>query len=91
MTANIARPETVSQFLIDAIAAMNYPIDDVNADTPLGSAGVDLESLAVAELAVRVEDEYGVKFGDEESETVAGMTVGELAQAIVSRLATTAA
>ena len=75
----------VRQFIIDAIADMNYPIDDVDADTPLGSAGVDLESLAVAELAVRVEDTYGVKFSDEEAEQMAAMTVGEFADAIIER------
>ena len=77
----------VRQFVIDAIAAMNYPVDDVDVDTPLGSAGIDLESLAVAELAVRVEDEYGVKFADEEAEEMAGMTVGEFAEAISARSA----
>jgi acyl carrier protein len=77
----------VRQFVIEAIAAMNYPVDDVDADTPLGSAGIDLESLAVAELAVRVEDEFGVKFADEEAEEMAGMTVGEFANAILARSA----
>jgi acyl carrier protein len=77
----------VRQFVIEAIAAMNYPVDDVNADTPLGSACIDLESLAVAELAVRVEDEFGVKFADEEAEEMAGMTVGEFANAILARSA----
>ncbi|WP_144119495.1 acyl carrier protein [Catellatospora sichuanensis] len=75
----------VRQFIIDAIADMNYPIDGVDADTPLGSAGVDLESLAVAELAVRVEDTYGVKFSDEEAEQMAAMTVGEFADAVRER------
>ena len=75
----------VRQFIINAIAEMNYPIDDVDADTPLGSAGVDLESLAVAELAVRVEDTYGVKFSDEEAEQMSAMTVGEFADAVVER------
>jgi len=42
---------------------------DVDGETTLGPAGLDLESLAVAELAVRVEDEYGVKFTDEEQES----------------------
>jgi len=77
----------IVQFVIDAIAEMNYPVDDVTVDTPLGSAGIDLESLAVAELAVRVEDEYGVKFADEEAEEMAGMTVGEFAEAVRSRSA----
>jgi acyl carrier protein len=75
----------VRQFVIDAIAEMNYPMDGVDADTPLGSAGVDLESLAVAELAVRVEDEYGVTFGDEEAEQMAAMTIGEFADAVIAR------
>ena len=75
----------VGQFIIDVIAEMNYPVDDVEADTPLGPAGVNLESLAVAELAVRVEDEYGVRFGDEEAEKMAGMTIGEFADEITAR------
>jgi acyl carrier protein len=75
----------VREFVIEAIAAMNYPVDGVDEATPLGSAGIDLESLAVAELAVRVEDEYGVKFADEEAEEMAGMTVGEFADAIKVR------
>jgi acyl carrier protein len=77
----------VRQFIIDAIRDMNYPVDGVDADTPLGPAGVDLESLAIAELAVRVEDEYGVKFGDDEAEQVSVMTIGELAEAISARQA----
>ncbi len=76
----------VREFVIEAIAAMNYPVDGVDADTPLGSAGIDLESLAVAELAVRVEDEYGVKFADDEAEEMAGMTVGQFADAIRARV-----
>ena len=75
----------VGQFIIDAIAEMNYPVDDVELDTPLGPAGVNLESLAFAELAVRVEDEYGVRFGDEEAEKMAGMTIGEFADEITAR------
>lgn len=77
----------VRQFILDAIEDMNYPMDDVDADTSLGSAGVALESLAVAELAVRVEDKFGVKFADEEAEEISALTIGELADLIVSRSA----
>jgi acyl carrier protein len=75
----------VRQFLIDAIAAMDYDTTGVNADTALGSAGIDMESLAIAELATQVEDEYKVKFTEEDTEVVAGMTVGELVDMIVQR------
>ncbi len=77
----------VQQFLISAIGEMNYPIDDITGDTPIGPAGADLESLAVAELAVRVEDEYGVRFADDESEQMATWTIGEFAAAISARAA----
>ena len=69
--------DEIRQFVLDSLTDMNYSIDGIDDDTTLGPAGADLESLALAELAVRVEDRFGVKFGDDESEALAGMTVGE--------------
>ena len=57
----------IRQFVLDSLREMNYDVDGIDDDTTLGPAGADLESLALAELAVRVEDRYGVKFSDEES------------------------
>ena len=65
---------------------MNYDVSTVDDDTTLGPAGLDLESLALAELAIRVEDTYGVKFAEEESEELAGMTVGEFTTAVAERI-----
>jgi acyl carrier protein len=81
----------IRQFVIDSLREMNYDVTGIDDDTTLGPAGADLESLALAELAVRVEDRYGVKFSDDESEALAGMTVGEFCAAVASRvdLATT--
>jgi acyl carrier protein len=76
----------IREFVIDALREMNYDVDDVDDDTTLGPAGVDLESLALAELAVRVEDRYGVKFDDDESEQLAAMTVGEFTGFVAARL-----
>jgi acyl carrier protein len=78
--------DEIHQFVLDSLADMNYSIDDIDDDTVLGPAGVDLESLALAELAVRVEDRFGVKFDDDESELLAGMTVGEFCRAVLPRL-----
>jgi acyl carrier protein len=75
----------VSQFVVEMIAAMNYDVEGVTEATPLGAAGIDLESLALAELAVRVEDEYQVKFAEDEMEAVAAMTLGELVEMITAR------
>jgi acyl carrier protein len=77
--------EQVRAFVLESLADMNYAVDDVNDDTPLGPAGVDLESLSIAEMGVRIEDEYGVKFGDDEVEKVAGLTVGEFVALVVER------
>ena len=82
--------DEIHRFLLDALQEMNYNIDDVDDDTPLGPAGVDLESLSIAELAVRVEDRFGARFNDEEAEKLVGMTFGELREAVADRIRSTA-
>ena len=79
--------DEVRAFVIEQLADMNYDIDDIDDDTTLGPSGVDLESLALADLAVRVEDRYGVKFADDESEKLALMTVGEFTTMVAERVA----
>ena len=83
--------DEIRQFVLDSLVEMNYSIDDIDNDTALGPSGADLESLALAELAVRVEDRYGVKFNDDEAEQLAGMTVGEFCEAVASRIEPAAA
>jgi|GEM_PF-823611 len=60
--------------------------DHVRFSWSLGPAGADLESLALAELVVRVEDHFGVKFDEDEVETLAGMTVGEFCRVVAPRI-----
>ena len=83
--------DEISQFVLDSLTDMNYSIDGIDDDTTLGPAGADLESLALAELAVRVEDKFGVRFDDDEAEQLAGMTVGEFCQAVEPRIASASA
>jgi acyl carrier protein len=78
--------DEIRQFVIESLKQMNYPVDDIDDDTTLGPSGVDLESLALAELAVQVEDQYGVKFDEDEAEQLAAMTVGEFTTAVAARL-----
>jgi acyl carrier protein len=79
--------DEIRQFVLDSLADMNYSTDGIDDDTTLGPAGADLESLALAELAVRVEDRFGVQFGDDESEALAGLTVGEFCTSVEQRIA----
>ena len=79
--------DQVRTFVVEQLADMNYDVDELDDDTTLGPSGVDLESLALADLAVRVEDRYGLKFADDESEKMALMTVGEFTTMVADRVA----
>lgn len=76
----------VREFVLETLQEMNYDIEGIDDDSTLGPAGVDLESLAMAELAVRVEDRFGVRFAEEESEDLALMTVGEFTRTVAERV-----
>jgi acyl carrier protein len=80
--------DEIRQFVLDSLAEMNYSTEDIDDDTVLGPAGADLESLALAELAVRVEDHFGMKFDDDEGEVLAGLTVGEFCRTVLPRVQT---
>ncbi|WP_405062100.1 acyl carrier protein [Kribbella sp. NBC_01505] len=79
--------DEVRDFVIAQLQDMNYDVEGIDDETTLGPAGVDLESLALADLSVRVEDKYGVRFSDDESEQLALMTVGEFTAEVAGRLA----
>ncbi len=78
--------EKVKEFVINALNEMNYDVSGVTGDTDLGPAGLDLESLALADLAVQVEDVFGVKFGLDEMESTAMMTLDEFAAEVAGRI-----
>ncbi len=79
--------EEIRKFVIESLSEMNYDVTGIDEDTTFGPAGADLESLALAELTVRVEERYGVRFEDDEAEALATSTVGELCAAVAARLA----
>ncbi|HWG63474.1 MAG TPA: acyl carrier protein [Streptosporangiaceae bacterium] len=82
--------DEIRQFVVEAVQAMNYDVSEVKGDTDLGPAGLDLESLAVADLAVQVEDKFGVRFTDEDTEQLALMTLDEFSAEVAKRVAVAA-
>jgi acyl carrier protein len=78
--------DEIHAFILESLREMNYDTAGVDGDTLLGPSGADLESLALAELSVRVEDRFGVRFADDEAEQLAAMTVGEFGAAVAARL-----
>ncbi len=81
----------VRDFVIDALADMNFETGEVTDATPLGEQGVELESLSFADLVMRLEEEYGVTYGDEEYESLPGMTLGGFVADVVRRIGSAAA
>ena len=77
--------DCIREFIIDSLRAMNYDVVGVDNDTELGPRGADLESLALAELAIRVEDRFAVKFGRDEAKELAVLTVGEFCEMVAAR------
>lgn len=77
----------VYQFLVEGLKNMNFDVSDVTEETKLGPGGLDLESLALADLAVQVEDTFSVKFELDEMESIAMLTLGQLAQEVVAKAA----
>ena len=79
--------DCIREFIIDSLRAMNYDVVGVDNDTELGPRGADLESLALAELAIRVEDRFAVTFGRDEAKELAVLTVGEFCEMVAARAA----
>lgn len=81
-----ATTDSIRQFIFTSLVEMNYDTDGIDNESELGPRGADLASLALVELALRVEDEFGVKFSDEEAEELAGKTVGEFCAVVAERM-----
>ncbi|MFJ6618875.1 phosphopantetheine-binding protein [Kitasatospora sp. NPDC091335] len=78
--------DRIRVFVLAALAEMQYDVSEVTGDTDLGPAGLDLESLALADLSVQVEDEFGIKFDLDEMETTALMTLDEFTADVTRRV-----
>src|SRR6202000_505072 len=85
-TPNTHMSDDVRAFTLEALRGMNYDVTDVTDDTELGPAGLDLESLALADLAVQLEDHFHVKFNDDDMESLALMTLAEFTAAMNERI-----
>jgi acyl carrier protein len=78
--------DSIQRFILDSLQDMNYDVEGIEVGTQLGPRGADVSSLALAELAIRVEDEYNVKFEEDEAEELAGKTVGEFCAIVAARI-----
>jgi acyl carrier protein len=77
--------DDVIAFIIGALRDMKFDVDAADADSEFGPAGVDLDSLAVVELAARIKDSYGVALTDDDLERLAIATIAEFAAEVAER------
>ncbi|MFD5144272.1 acyl carrier protein [Streptomyces sp. NPDC058401] len=75
----------VRAFVVNTLETMNLDTAGVTDETPIGDDGLELESLTTAELVMQVEEEYGVKFSDEDVEALQTLTIGEFVAQVEQR------
>lgn len=77
----------IRDYVLQSLIEMNTGVDEseFDQDAPLGPAGADLDSLVLAELVVRVEEHYGVKFSADETEQMPALTVREFCDVVAAR------
>lgn len=56
--------------------------------SPVGTGGIDLDSLGLIELTLRLEQRFGVEIPDTDIEPLGAMTLSELVADVVRRGAT---
>ncbi len=62
----------------------------ISTDTPLLSSGLGLDSVALLEILVEIETEFGVQFPDSEITGELFRSIGTLASAVERKIARTA-
>ncbi|MBO0804527.1 MAG: acyl carrier protein [Nocardiopsaceae bacterium] len=80
----------IREFVLHAITNdMNHPLDlgEITDDSPLGADGIDLDSLSLIELTLRIEHRFGVQFPDTDIEPVGAMKLRELVDDVIARSA----
>jgi acyl carrier protein len=78
--------DQIRDFIIGSLESMDYDVEGVTGDTVLGPIGLDLDSLAIAELAARVEDQYAVRLSNDEAEKFAVMTLDQFGAEVSQRI-----
>jgi len=76
--------ERVTTILKDKVVGSTSRLLD--ADTALLSAGLNLDSTAVLELILEIEEEFGIEFADEDLSVELFRTVGTLAAAVRAKV-----
>lgn len=78
----------IREFVLTTLAKdMNHPVpgEEITDDSPMGAGGLDLDSLSLIELTIRLEQRFGVEFPETSIEPFGAMTLKELVVDLVGR------
>lgn len=78
----------IRTFVLDTITEdMSQPLvrAEITDQAPLGSGGIDLDSLSLIELTMRLERRFEVEFPETDIEPLGAMSLGELVADVVKR------
>jgi len=88
MTVQTTLRQEIRDFVLSTITeTMNLPLEptEIGDDMPLGSTGLDLDSLGLIELMLRIETRFGVEFPETDIEPVGAMPLGGLVDDVIAR------
>jgi acyl carrier protein len=78
----------IRDFVVSTVIKdMNHPLtdDEISDESPMGAGGIDLDSLSLIELTMRLERRFGVEFPETDIEPLGAMKLGELVVDLVKR------
>jgi len=88
MTTSTTLETEIREYVLATVSQDMNILDDVGHitdDSAVGSGGLDLDSLSLIELTLRLEARFGVQIPDGDIEPIGAMTLGELVADIVRR------
>ncbi|WP_035804600.1 acyl carrier protein [Kitasatospora mediocidica] len=79
--------EETREFVLTVIRdVINLPLPDrIGDDLPLGEEGLGLESLAMIELVLQLEGQYGIQLPEEELDPLLVRDLGAFVDVVVGR------
>jgi len=78
----------IREFILNAVTReMNIltSVEHITDDSVVGAGGLDLDSLSLIELTLRLEERFGVQIPDTDIEPLASINLGELVEEVVRR------
>jgi acyl carrier protein len=88
MTMPTTLERDIREFVLTTVTQdMNLltSIDHITDESPVGAGGLDLDSLSLIELTLRLEERFKVLIPDTDIEPLGAMTLGELVAELVRR------